>query len=98
VPEAPASDCCTGSPAPRLTDVAGRAPDSHPFRAARQGHERLLHKAVPEATQAPNARQSLIQGVRDGRWVEQRDQIIVGVVVTQGLGVLRYAPDVRFDG
>jgi hypothetical protein len=44
VPEAPASDCFTGSPAPRLTDVAGRAPDFHPFRAARQGHERLLQK------------------------------------------------------
>ncbi len=36
VPEAPASDCCTGSPIPRLTDVAGRALRFHPFGAARQ--------------------------------------------------------------
>jgi hypothetical protein len=46
VPEASASEDCTGSPAPRLTDVAGRAPDFHPFRAARQGHERLVRKAA----------------------------------------------------
>ena len=45
VPEAPASDCCTGSPAPRLSDVAGRAPQFSSVQGGPAGHGRLLRRS-----------------------------------------------------